>query len=153
MLNAGALLFFSQIFAEWQSTSPEGRISPAVGSLLSYIWDEASGQLAVMLKSPIEAIKLDQLEEAESVLLSIRRCLTGESREDLNELSSTFYKCLPHTETHSSPITTLRALCQKQDLCQVSLSCVAGLRKTVCFLLILFFAFPPTVLSFCHDYS
>jgi len=42
---------------------------------VDYIWDELSGRLDEVLTTPMEALKMEQVEKAEAALLSIRKLL------------------------------------------------------------------------------
>ena len=48
---------------------------------MDYIWEEVSGRLEEVLTTPLEAIKVEQVEKAEAALLSIRK-LIEEGKDD-----------------------------------------------------------------------
>ena len=48
---------------------------------MDYIWEEVSGRLEDALTTPLEAIKIEQVEKAEAALLSIRK-LIDEGKDD-----------------------------------------------------------------------
>ena len=50
---------------------------------MDYIWEEVSGRLEEVLTTPLEAIKVEQVEKAEAALLSIRKLLE-EGKSDKN---------------------------------------------------------------------
>ena len=58
-------------------------IAPEVSQLVDYIWEEVSGRLEEVLTTPLEAIKVEQVEKAEAALLSIRKLLE-EGKSDKN---------------------------------------------------------------------
>ena len=89
-------------------------------SVVDYIWDEANGCLSDILSMPIKKIKLDDVEKAEAILLSLRQILSQPGQGTrVEQLSDEFYSVIPHRDD-SIIINTKAAIAQKQDLCQVS---------------------------------
>ncbi|XP_064404134.1 protein mono-ADP-ribosyltransferase PARP4-like isoform X3 [Halichondria panicea] len=96
-------------------------IAPEVSRLVDYIWEEVSGRLDEVLATPLEAIKMEQVEKAEAALLSIKNLLEAgkNDRDELRKMSREFFSHLPHNPGHQSDITDKRVIAEKQDLCQL----------------------------------
>ena len=60
-------------------------IAPEVSRLVDYIWEEVSGRLEEVLSTPLESIKVEQVEKAEAALLSIRKILDKGKNEKNGE--------------------------------------------------------------------
>jgi poly [ADP-ribose] polymerase len=101
-----------------------------VVELIEHIWKEAIGGLEDVLSVPVSKIKIDQVEKAESILLEIRKALTGQEegatmRSRLQELSKEFYEQLPHLPDHQATIDSKRLIASKQQICQLVLDMVS----------------------------
>ena len=100
-------------------------MAPEVSQLVDYVWTEANGQLEEVLAAPIESFKTEQVEKAEAALLSLKRLITkaDPDQKDPNgervRLEAEFYSSLPHKPAYKTAIDSMRAIAQKQDLCQV----------------------------------
>ena len=116
--------FICQLVAESRG-SAEGEgvaMAPEVSQLVDYVWAEANGQLEEVLAAPVETIKTEQVEKAEAALMSLKKLLTGSESDQTSErtkLEAEFYGSLPHKPPHKVAIDSIRAIAQKQDLCQV----------------------------------
>ncbi len=65
-----------QLLADARHSGGSGlNIAPEVSRLVDYIWEEVSGRLDEVLATPLEAIKMEQVEKAEAALLSIKNLL------------------------------------------------------------------------------
>ena len=119
------LCFIWQLVAESRG-SAEGEgvsVAPEVSQLVDYVWAEANGQLEEVLAAPVETVKTEQVEKAEAALMSLKKLLTGSESEQTDDertkLEGEFYGSLPHKPPHKVAIDSIRAIAQKQDLCQV----------------------------------
>ena len=121
-------LFSVQLVAESRSCVGEGGVSmaPEVSQLVDYVWTEANGQLEEVLAAPIETFKTEQVEKAEAALLSLKRLLTNaepggeDAKSERVKLEAELYGSLSHKPAYKTAIDSMRAIAQKQDLCQVS---------------------------------
>lgn len=101
-------------------------VDSQVLSLVNHIWHEAQGNLESFLSVPVQSIKLADVDNAESVLLSIKQLIQrgNASRDalDLASLADEFYKLIPHKlgEDIRPTMTSLNVVARKLDLCQVS---------------------------------
>nr|KAG5699378.1 hypothetical protein BaRGS_008286 [Batillaria attramentaria] len=98
--------------------SETGVAAPEVQTIVEHIWREAVGEVETILTTPVTAVKLDQIEKAEALLVKIRDLKTDSP--DMEAVLKEFYDTLPHkTETAENVKPTRSWLSQKQDLCQL----------------------------------
>ena len=101
------------------SSDGDAKVDDEVLSLVGHIWTEAQGNLANLLSVPIDSIAPSKIDEAESVLLSIKELITKRSQGifELATLSDEFYELIPHK--YPEDISSLRMVHRKRDLCQL----------------------------------
>ncbi|XP_071788645.1 protein mono-ADP-ribosyltransferase PARP4-like [Asterias amurensis] len=99
-------------------------ISPEVARLVEYVWRETIGELQEVLDVPYRDIGLGKVEQAEGVLLQIRKYL--DNKEDgvsyagvLENLNREFFELIPHRPQHKDFIDHKRTIATKRDLCQL----------------------------------
>ncbi|XP_071133573.1 uncharacterized protein [Mytilus edulis] len=125
MRNIGSRKFQKMVEEYGMDTSP---LSPSVVELMEHIWKEATGEIEEVISSPLQSLKLEQIEKAEAVLLKCKNCSDNQQRTGLVD---EFYSCLPHRRKHTPSDTELRAwLSQKQDICQMIKDMVAVSEST-----------------------
>lgn len=94
-------------------------LSPNVANLVDSLWNEATGSLSNILSVPVNTIKLEDVEKAEAILLTLRRSLdAAEDASALKKLSDEFFSVIPH-KNRGCEIASRQAIAQKQDLCQL----------------------------------
>lgn len=97
----------------------DSTISPEVAHFIDFIWNEATGSLADILATPVDSIKLEDVEKAEAILLLLRKSLDAdEGASAIQKLSDEFFSVIPH-KNRGRGITSRHLIAQKQDLCQV----------------------------------
>lgn len=97
----------------------DSEISPEVANLIDFIWNEATGSLSDILAVPVDAIKLEDVEKAEAILLLLKKSLDAvEDASAVKKLSDEFFSVIPH-RNKGTGIHSRQAIAQKQDLCQV----------------------------------
>lgn len=97
----------------------DSTISPEVANFIDFIWNEATGSLADILATPVDSIKLEDVEKAEAILLLLRKSLdAAEGASAIQKLSDEFFSVIPH-KNRGRGITSRHLIAQKQDLCQV----------------------------------
>ena len=97
----------------------DSRFSSDVANLVDFIWNEATGSLSNILAVPVDAIKLEDVEKAEAILLLLRKSLdASEDVGAVKNLSDEFFSVIPH-KNKATGITSRKIIAQKQDLCQV----------------------------------
>ncbi|XP_065198502.1 protein mono-ADP-ribosyltransferase PARP4-like isoform X2 [Sycon ciliatum] len=93
-------------------------VSAEVSSLLSCVWDEALAGLDVLADSQsLQSITSQQIDKAESVLLSITKAIKAGATVELDELSAQFYESLPHTSKQT--ISSMASVSRMHDRCQL----------------------------------
>ncbi|CAL1538041.1 unnamed protein product [Lymnaea stagnalis] len=95
--------------------------SDEVKHLVEHIWQEAMAEVTTTL-GDISAIRLEQVEKAEAVLLKIRDAIkSANSTAKFEDLVTEFYSLLHHTNEKSfvSEPERKRWLARKQDMCQL----------------------------------
>ena len=89
--------------------------------LLNTLYEEAKVSVSSIVSTPLGALSISQIQEAESILLAIYGLLrtAGDNKEKIKSLSNEFYSCIPHKNGVPTPsISSLVLLTEKQDLCQ-----------------------------------
>lgn len=95
------------------------QIDEKVLSFVDHIWEEAQGDLVKLLDAPVDSIKASTLDQAESVLLSLKELMKSESQGifDIAELEDKFYELIPHKTRDD--FNSLSVIHRKIDLCQL----------------------------------
>ncbi|XP_063404518.1 protein mono-ADP-ribosyltransferase PARP4-like [Mytilus trossulus] len=125
MRNIGSRKFQKMVEEYGMDTRP---LSPSVVELMEHIWKEATGEIEEVISSPLQSLKLEQIEKAEAILLKCKNCGDNQQRTGLVD---EFYSCLPHRRKHTPSDTELKAwLSQKQDICQMIKDMVAVSEST-----------------------
>ncbi|XP_065065834.1 protein mono-ADP-ribosyltransferase PARP4-like isoform X2 [Rhopilema esculentum] len=95
-------------------------IDEKVATLVDHFWNEAQGNLTEILSVPIDSIKASKLDQAESVLLSIKNSLAKDATGQflvLAALEDSFYDLIPHKVRED--LASISCIRRKMDLCQV----------------------------------
>ena len=97
----------------------DSQVDDKVLSLVNHIWTEAQGDLENLCSVPIDSFNQSNLDQAESILLSIKNVLKSKSRDifDLADLEDKFYELIPHKTRQD--INTLSVVHRKIDFCQL----------------------------------
>ncbi|XP_056015621.1 uncharacterized protein LOC125677683 isoform X3 [Ostrea edulis] len=95
----------------------ETELSTPVAELMRHIWQEAGGEIEDILSSPLQSLKLDQVEKATAILTQMKENQSDNSK--LQGLFEEFYSALPHRPHHRSTTFSLSWLARKLDLCQL----------------------------------
>ena len=112
-------------------------LSPNVANLVDSLWNEATGSLSNILSVPVNTIKLEDVEKAEAILLTLRRSLdAAEDASALKKLSDEFFSVIPH-KNRGCEIASRQAIAQKQDLCQVRQLELCEVDLQNCFIIII----------------
>ena len=97
----------------------DSQLSSDVANLVDFIWNEATGSLSNILAVPVDAIKLEDVEKAEAILLLLKKALdAAEDSSTVKNLSDEFFSVIPHKDKGIG-IVSKQVIAQKQDLCQV----------------------------------
>ncbi|XP_031548614.1 protein mono-ADP-ribosyltransferase PARP4-like isoform X2 [Actinia tenebrosa] len=90
-----------------------------VTSLVDYLWKEAVGCLSETLAVPVESLKLQTVQEAEAVLVSMKECLDRNNHDgqEMRELWKEFCHLIPHEE--EEVVFEKSLIAEKQNLCQL----------------------------------
>ncbi|XP_012936925.2 protein mono-ADP-ribosyltransferase PARP4, partial [Aplysia californica] len=95
--------------------------SDEVKDVVEHVWREAMSEVNSVLGN-ISGIKVEQVEQAEAILIKIREAIKGGKSEIVVlELIKEFYSTLPHKQESSNITKDQRArwLVRKQDMCQL----------------------------------
>uniref|UniRef100_A0A8B8A9B9 Poly [ADP-ribose] polymerase n=1 Tax=Crassostrea virginica TaxID=6565 RepID=A0A8B8A9B9_CRAVI len=95
----------------------ELELSAPVEELMHHIWQEAGGEIEEILSSPLQSIKLDQVEKATAILTQMKDNQSDDSK--LPGLFEEFYASLPHRPQYQIKTFSLSWLARKLDLCQL----------------------------------
>ncbi|XP_078337991.1 uncharacterized protein LOC111100311 isoform X3 [Crassostrea virginica] len=95
----------------------ELELSAPVEELMHHIWQEAGGEIEEILSSPLQSIKLDQVEKATAILTQMKDNQSDDSK--LQGLFEEFYASLPHRPQYQIKTFSLAWLARKLDLCQL----------------------------------
>eukprot|EP00794_Sanderia_malayensis_P009205 gene9205-10179_t len=105
------------------SSGSDSSIDQETLGLVRRVWTEAQGDLEAVLSVPVESIKLADVDNAESVLLSIKKALQKDKADiglfELSGLSDEFYKLIPHKKDFRSELSAINLVSRKIDLCQL----------------------------------
>ena len=113
------MAFLFQMTVSDYCSEEDSEFSSDVANLVDFIWNEATGSLSNILAVPVDAIKLEDVEKAEAILLLLRKSLdASEDVGAVENLSDEFFSVIPHKKKGTG-ITSKQAIAQKQDLCQV----------------------------------
>lgn len=88
-------------------------------SLVDYLWKEAVGCLSETLAVPIGSLKLQTVQEAEAVLVSMKECLdrSNHGGQEIRKLWKEFCQLIPHED--EEVVFEKSLIAEKQSLCQV----------------------------------
>ncbi len=107
-----------------QSFDSDESIDNETLAFVDHIWAAAQGNLETFLSVPVESIKLADVDNAESIMLSIKNMIQKGSLDgsESSKLTSDFYKLIPHKPGASNRPTldNMSVVSRKLDLCQVS---------------------------------
>eukprot|EP00105_Crassostrea_gigas_P036125 XP_019920273.1 PREDICTED: poly [ADP-ribose] polymerase 4 [Crassostrea gigas] len=95
----------------------ETELSAPVAELMQHIWREAGGEIEQVLSSPLQSIKLDQVEKATAILTQMKESQSDNSK--LKALFEEFYTALPHRPQYRTTSFSISWLARKLDLCQL----------------------------------
>ncbi|XP_065927969.1 protein mono-ADP-ribosyltransferase PARP4 isoform X5 [Magallana gigas] len=95
----------------------ETELSAPVAELMQHIWREAGGEIEQVLSSPLQSIKLDQVEKATAILTQMKESQSDNSK--LQALFDEFYTALPHRHQYRTTSFSMSWLARKLDLCQL----------------------------------
>ncbi|XP_052710583.1 protein mono-ADP-ribosyltransferase PARP4-like isoform X3 [Crassostrea angulata] len=95
----------------------ETELSAPVAELMQHIWREAGGEIEQVLSSPLQSIKLDQVEKATAILTHMKESQSDNSK--LQALFDEFYTALPHRPQYRTTSFSMSWLARKLDLCQL----------------------------------
>uniref|UniRef100_A0A8W8JII7 Poly [ADP-ribose] polymerase n=1 Tax=Magallana gigas TaxID=29159 RepID=A0A8W8JII7_MAGGI len=95
----------------------ETELSAPVAELMQHIWREAGGEIEQVLSSPLQSIKLDQIEKATAILTQMKESQSDNSK--LQALFDEFYTALPHRPQYRTTSFSMSWLARKLDLCQL----------------------------------
>ncbi|XP_061177489.1 protein mono-ADP-ribosyltransferase PARP4-like [Saccostrea echinata] len=106
---------FQKMMVEYGMEDTE--LSTPVKELMHHIWQEAGGEIEEILSSPLQSLKLDQVEKATAILSEMKEHQSDESK--LQSLFTEFYSTLLHNPQHKTMTFTMSWLARKLDLCQL----------------------------------
>ncbi|XP_061177422.1 LOW QUALITY PROTEIN: protein mono-ADP-ribosyltransferase PARP4-like [Saccostrea echinata] len=117
---------FQKMMVEYGMEDTE--LSTPVRELMHHIWQEAGGEIEEILSSPLQSLKLDQVEKAMAILSEMKAHQSHESK--LQSLFTEFYSTLPHNPQHKTMTFTMSWLARKLDLCQIIKDVVSASEAT-----------------------
>ncbi|XP_032219397.2 protein mono-ADP-ribosyltransferase PARP4 isoform X2 [Nematostella vectensis] len=102
-------------------SSGEGEsVSQEVASLVDYLWTEAIGCLNSTLSVPLESIKLQKVQEAEAILMSLKEEFDNtQNKEKISKLWEEFDSLIPHQIKIKDSTVNKGLIAEKQNLCQL----------------------------------